>query len=123
MNNISSNPYVGVPSRNDSVRRNSEEVAAGGAVGTATFATIRNSSKIGNSVIKTVKESSALKNSNKEKIIKILEGSKFINKFPFIKKIAGPLAGFSALATVTGSAVKIADTCNYLQQNKMDIDA
>ena len=54
--------YVGVPHRaitREQVQRakqkaqeNSTEMAVGGAVGTATFATLKNSTKIGNSAVK-----------------------------------------------------------------------
>lgn len=123
MNSVNSN-YVGIPHRGVSkeqvyrakqnVKENSGEIAAGGAVGTATFATLRNSSKIGNSLTKLVQESKVIQASNKAKILKIFSKGHFLSN-PIVKKIAGPLAGFAALSTVVGSAAKVADTCQYLE--------
>lgn len=116
--------YVGVPHRaitreqvRQKVKDNSTEMAVGGTVGTATFATLKNSSKIGNSAVKLVQESKIIQASNKAKILKIFEKGKFF-RHPMVKKIAGPLAGFAALSTVVGSASKIADTCSYLDSQR-----
>lgn len=121
------NNYTGVPHRainreqiqhaKQKVKENSTEMAVGGGVGAATFATIRNSSRIGNSAIKLVQESNAIKASNKAKILRIFQKSKFF-RHPMVQKIAGPLAGFAALSSVVGSAAKIADTCNYLESQR-----
>lgn len=99
------------------VKENSGEIAVGGAVGTATFTTLRNSSRIGNSAVKLVQESQLIKASNKAKILKIFERGKFMSH-PIVRKIAGPLASFAALSSVVGSAAKIADTCQYLETTK-----
>ncbi len=125
MNGVNST-YVGIPHRGISpekvqrakqaVKDNSTEMAVGGGVGAATFQTLRNGSKIGNSVTRLIQESKIIKASNKAKILKIFEKSKFLRN-PVIQKIAGPLAGFAGLSAVVGSATKIADTCQFLQQN------
>lgn len=101
------------------VKENSGEIAVGGAVGTATFETIRNSSRIGNSAAKLVQESKIIQASKKAKILKIFERGKFMSH-PIVKKIAGPLSAFAALSAVFGSAAKVADTCQYLQSTKQD---
>lgn len=126
MEGITSN-YKGVPHRaitreqmqraKQKVQDNSTEMAVGGTVGTATFASIRNSTKIGNSAVRLVQESKVIQASKKAKILKIFEKGRFF-KNPIVKKIAGPLATFAALSTVVGSASKIADTCTYLEGQK-----
>lgn len=131
MEGMTSN-YVGVPHRaitREQVQRakqkaqeNSTEMAVGGAVGTATFATLKNSTKIGNSAVKLVQESKLLQASKKAKILKIFGKAKFL-KNPVVQKIAGPLAGFAALSSVVGSASKIADTCTYLEGQRPIADA
>lgn len=99
------------------VRENSGEIAVGGAVGTATFSTLRNSSRIGNSAVKLVQESKLIQASKKAKILRIFERGKFMSH-PIVRKIAGPLAAFAALSTVVASAAKIADTCQYIESTK-----
>ncbi len=131
MEGMTSN-YVGVPHRaitREQVQRakqraqeNSTEMAVGGAVGTATFATLKNSTKISNSAVKLVQESKLLQASKKAKILKIFGKAKFL-KNPVVQKIAGPLAGFAALSSVVGSASKIADTCTYLEGQRPIADA
>lgn len=131
MEGMTSN-YVGVPHRaitREQVQRakqraqeNSTEMAVGGAVGTATFATLKNSTKIGNSAVKLVQESKLLQASKKAKILKIFGKAKFL-KNSVVQKIAGPLAGFAALSSVVGSASKIADTCTYLEGQRPIADA
>ena len=131
MEGMTSN-YVGVPHRaitREQVQRakqraqeNSTEMAVGGAVGTATFATLKNSTKIGNSAVKLVQESKLLQATKKAKILKIFGKAKFL-KNPVVQKIAGPLAGFAALSSVVGSASKIADTCTYLEGQRPIADA
>lgn len=131
MEGMTSN-YVGVPHRaitREQVQRakqraqeNSTEMAVGGAVGTATFATLKNSTKVGNSAVKLVQESKLLQASKKAKILKIFGKAKFL-KNPVVQKIAGPLAGFAALSSVVGSASKIADTCTYLEGQRPIADA
>lgn len=129
MDNSINSSYVGVPHRanyqqevikaKQKVKENTTDMIVGGTIGTATFGAMRNSSKVGNSIINLVKQSKALKAANKAKIIKIFEKGKFLNN-PVVKKVAGPLAAFAALSTVVGSAAKIADTCQYLQGQSTD---
>lgn len=124
--------YVGVPHRaitreqvqraKQKVQENSTEMAVGGTVGTATFSTLRNSSKVTNSAVKLIQESKIIQASKKAKILKIFEKGRFLNH-PVVKKIAGPLAGFAALSTVVGSASKIADTCTYLDGQRQITNA
>lgn len=116
--------YVGVPHRGISpekvqrakqtIKDNSTEMAVGGGVGAATFQTLRNGSKVGNSITKLIQESKVIQASNKAKILKIFEKSRFLRN-PVIQKVAGPLAGFAGLSAVVGSATKIADTCQFLR--------
>ena len=127
MNGVSNTTFVGVPHRGiskeqvqkakQSVKENSTEMAVGGTVGAATFQTLRNGSRVGNSMTRLIQESKIIKASNKAKILKIFEKCKFL-KHPVVQKISGPLAGFAALSTVVGSAAKIADTCQYLEATK-----
>ena len=123
MSNSIKSGYVGVPHRanykqqvqqaKQSVKENAGDIAVSGAVGTATFSALKNSSKIGNSAVKLVQESKLIQASNKAKILKIFSKGKFLSH-PVVKKLEGPLASFAALSTVVGSAAKVADTCNYL---------
>lgn len=123
MNGVSNTTYTGIPHRGISpermqkakqtVKDNSTEMAVGGGIGAATFQTLRNGSKVGNSVTKLIQESKIIQASNKAKILRIFEKSRFLRN-PVIQKIAGPLAGFAGLSAVVGSATKIADTCQYL---------
>jgi len=127
MDNSVRTNYVGVPHRanyqqqaqkaKQTVKENSGKVAVGGAVGTATFATLRNTSKVGNSITNLIKKSKIIQETNKAKILKIFSKGKFLNN-PIVKKVAGPLAGFAAISSVVGSAAKIADTCNYLESQR-----
>lgn len=127
MNGVSNTTFVGVPHRGiskeqvqkakQSVKENSTEMAVGGTVGAATFQTLRNGSRVGNSITRLIQETKLIKASNKAKILKIFEKGRFLNH-PVVKKVAGPLAGFAALSTVVGSAAKIADTCQYIKTTK-----
>ncbi len=127
MNGVSNTTFVGVPHRGiskeqvqkakQSVKENSTEMAVGGTVGAATFQTLRNGSRVGNSITRLIQETKLIKASNKAKILKIFEKGRFLNH-PVVKKVAGPLAGFAALSTVVGSAAKIADTCQYIESTR-----
>ena len=127
MNGVSNTTFVGVPHRGiskeqvqkakQSVKENSTEMAVGGTVGAATFQTLRNGSRVGNSINRLIQETKLIKASNKAKILKIFEKGRFLNH-PVVKKVAGPLAGFAALSTVVGSAAKIADTCQYIESTR-----
>jgi len=120
MNPINVTPYTGVPSRGNAqqtVKENSGKIAAGGAVGAATFATIKNSTKVGNRIVQTVKTSQAIKAANKAKILQVFSKFKFF-KNPIVQKAAGPLAAFASLSAVVGSVAKIADTCDYLTDKR-----
>ncbi len=99
------------------VRDNSTEITAGGGAGLATFGTISQSSKIGNSVVKAVKTSKAIKVEKQAQLLELLAKCEPLAKFaknPIVVKSAGALAGLSALTTLVGSAAKIADTTSYL---------
>ena len=127
MNGVSNTTFVGVPHRGiskeqvqkakQSVKENSTEMTVGGTVGAATFQTLRNGSRVGNSITRLIQETKLIKASNKAKILKIFEKGRFLNH-PVVKKVAGPLAGFAALSTVVGSAAKIADTCQYIESTR-----
>lgn len=116
--------YSGVPHRaisREQVKRhfeeNSGEIAVGSGVGTATFATLRNSAKVGDRAVKLVNETKYIQAANKAKILKVFSKFKFLNN-PVVRKLAGPLAGFAGLSTLFASTAKIADTCSYLQGKK-----
>ncbi len=107
----------------EKVRDNSTEITAGGGAGFATFATINQSSKIGNGLVKAVKGSKALKVEKQAQILELMSKFKPLAKFtnnPIVKKVAGGLAGLSAATTLVGSTAKIADTYSFLSnQNPM----
>lgn len=118
MNNVSLIAYKGNPycasehAKND----NSKKVAIGGGAGAAAMGTINKSSKIGNSLIRTIKNSKAIKVDKQEQLINILTKTRFA-KFannPIVTKTAGVLAGMSAATALVGSAAKIADTYGFL---------
>ena len=127
MNGVSNQSFVVVPHRGiskeqvqkakQSVKENSTEMVVGGTVGAATFQTLRNGSRVGNSITKLIRESKLIQASNKAKILKIFEKGRFLRN-PVVKKMAGPLAGFAALSTVVGSVAKVADTCQYIDSTK-----
>ena len=99
------------------IEDNSGKYAAGGGVGVATFGALRNSTKIGTRAVQTINESRILHAAKKAKILKIFSKFKFLRN-PMVQKIAGPLAAFAGLSAVTGSAVKIVDTCQFLKGEK-----
>jgi hypothetical protein len=89
-----------------------------GSAGVATFGALRNSSKIGNNIVRAIKTSKAIKVDKQTKLLKILSNIKPVAKYvnnPIVKGAAGALAGLSAVTALVGSTAKIADTCNYLQ--------
>ena len=100
------------------VRDNSTELTVGGGAGLATFSTIKNSSRIGNSLVKAVKSSKAIKVQKQAQLLELMAKFKPLAKYtnnPIVKGAAGGLAGLSAITTLVGSSAKIVDTCSYLQ--------
>ena len=100
------------------INDNSTQMTREGAVGLATFGTIRNSSKIGNKFVNAVKTSKMIKADKQAKLLKLAGEFKPLAKHinhPVVKGIAGVLAGLSAATALVGSTVKIADTANYLK--------
>ncbi len=99
------------------VRDNSTEITAGGGAGLATFATLNQSSKIGNGLVKAVKTSKSIKDVKQAQILELLGKCKPLAKYvnnPIVRKITGGLAGLSAATTLVGSTAKIADTYGFL---------
>lgn len=106
------------------VKDHSTGIAVGGGAGVATFTTVRNSSKIGNSFIKAIKGSKAIKAQKQSQILELVGKCKPLAKFannPIVKKAAGGLAGLSAVTTLIGSTAKIADTYGYLRDQNPTI--
>lgn len=100
------------------VKDNSTEMTVGGGAGVATFGTLSNSSKIGNSLVKAVKTSKKLKLEKQTQILELFAKFKPMAKYvnnPIVRKAAGGLAGLSAITTLAGSSAKIVDTCSYLK--------
>ena len=94
---------------NRNVKDKSTEMQIGGGAGLATFGTLRNSSSIKSSTkIKAQKQAQLL-----ELIGKFKPLAKFANNTA-VKKVAGGLAGLSAVTGLVGSAAKIADTTTFL---------
>ena len=102
--------------KGDRQEKVSNGMAYGGGAGAATFATIRNSSRIGNSLTKAIKNSRMIKVEKQTQLIDLLTKTRFARfaKNPLVVKGAGLLAGMSAITSLIGSAAKISDTCNYL---------
>ncbi|MCD8377944.1 MAG: hypothetical protein LUB59_04055 [Candidatus Gastranaerophilales bacterium] len=99
------------------VKDNSTEITIGGGAGMATFGTLRNSSKIGTSLVQAVKSSKTMKAQKQTQILELIAKFKPLAKYvnnPIVKKSAGVLAGLSAATGLVGSSAKIADTCNFL---------
>jgi hypothetical protein len=100
------------------VTDNSTEITVGGGAGLATFGTLRNSSKIGTSIVNAIKNSKNIKIEKQAQILKLLGKFKPLAKHvnnPIFVKVAGGLAGLSAMTTLIGSSAKILDTCTYLK--------
>lgn len=100
------------------VKDNSTELTVGGGAGLATFATIKNTSKIGNSLTRAIKSSKKIKVQKQAQLLELLGKFKPLAKFtnnPMVRKAAGGLAGLSAITTLVGSSAKIVDTCSYLK--------
>ena len=100
------------------INENSTQMTREGAVGLATFGTIRNSSKIGNKLVNAVKTSKIIKADKQAKLLQLASRIKPLAKHlnnPIIKGTAGVLAGLSAATALVGSTAKIADTANYLK--------
>lgn len=99
------------------VKDKSTEMQIGGGAGLATFGTLRNSSRIGNSVVRSIKSSSKIKAQKQAQLLELVGKFKPLAKFannPAVKKVAGGLAGLSAVTGLVGSAAKIADTTTFL---------
>ncbi len=99
------------------VKDKSTEMQIGGGAGLATFGTLRNSSRIGNSVVREIKRSSNIKVEKQAQLLELVGKFKPLARFannPVVKKVAGGLAGLSAVTGLVGSAAKIADTTTFL---------
>jgi len=106
-----------VSSGTSSANKNNEYIIGGG-VGAATFATVRNSSKVGNTLVKSVKASKMLKNAKKTQVLELFSKFKPLAKHinnPIVKGVAGAFATMAAGVALIGSIGKIADTCSYLK--------
>lgn len=99
------------------VKDKSTEMQIGGGAGLATFGTLRNSSKIGNSLVRSIKSSTKIKAQKQAQLLELIGKFKPLAKFAnntAVKKVAGGLAGLSAVTGLVGSAAKIADTTTFL---------
>lgn len=99
------------------VKDKSTEMQIGGGAGLATFGTLRNSSKIGNSLVRSIKSSTKIKAQKQAQLLELVGKFKPLAKFAnnaAVKKVAGGLAGLSAVTGLVGSAAKIADTTTFL---------
>ena len=102
---------------NRNVKDKSTEMQIGGGAGLATFGTLRNSSKIGNSLVRSIKSSTRIKAQKQAQLLELIGKFKPLAKFAnntAVKKVAGGLAGLSAVTGLVGSAAKIADTTTFL---------
>ncbi len=102
---------------NRNVKDKSTEMQIGGGAGLATFGTLRNSSKIGNSLVRSIKSSTKIKAQKQAQLLELIGKFKPLAKFAnntAVKKVAGGLAGLSAVTGLVGSAAKIADTTTFL---------
>lgn len=102
---------------NRNVKDKSTEMQIGGGAGLATFGTLRNSSKIGNSLVRSIKSSTKIKAQKQAQLLELVGKFKPLAKFAnnaAVKKVAGGLAGLSAVTGLVGSAAKIADTTTFL---------
>lgn len=109
------------PKINQKIKDNSTEMQIGGGAGLATFGALRNSSKIGNSVVKAIKTSKNVKADKQAKLLGLLSKVKPLAKYtnnPIVKNTAGCLAGLCAMTGFAGSMAKIADTCSFLTAQK-----
>lgn len=105
------------PEQHRGVKDKSTEMQIGGGAGLATFGTLRNSSRIGNSLVKTIKSSNKIKAQKQAQLLELVAKFKPMARFannPVVKKVAGGLAGLSAATGLVGSAAKIADTTSFL---------
>ena len=101
---------------NRNVKDKSTEMQIGGGAGLATFGTLRNSSKIGNSLVRSIKSSTKIKAQKQAQLLELIGKFKPLAKFAnntAVKKVAGGLAGLSAVTGLVGSAAKIADTTTF----------
>ena len=99
------------------VKDKSTEMQIGGGAGLATFGTLRNSSKIGNSLVRSIKSSTKIKAQKQAQLLELIGKFKPLAKFAnntAVKKVDGGLAGLSAVTGLVGSAAKIADTTTFL---------
>lgn len=106
------------PEFNQRAKNGSDEMLISGGAGIATFGALRNSSRIGNSLVSAVKTSKTIKATKQAQILKLLGKFKPLSKYvntPIVKGVAGGLAGMSALVGLAGSFAKISDTCSFLQ--------
>ena len=102
---------------NRNVKDKSTEMQIGGGAGLATFGTLGNSSKIGNSLVRSIKSSTKIKAQKQAQLLELIGKFKPLAKFAnntAVKKVAGGLAGLSAVTGLVGSAAKIADTTTFL---------
>lgn len=102
---------------NRNVKDKSTEMQIGGGAGLATFGTLRNSSKIGNSLVRSIKSSTKIKAQKQAQLLELIGKFKPLAKIAnntAVKKVAGGLAGLSAVTGLVGSAAKIADTTTFL---------
>ena len=101
----------------EKVRDNSTELTVGGGAGLAAFGTINQSSRIGNSFMRALKEAKSVKVTRQNQILELVAKCKPLSKFatnPVVRKVAGGFAGLSAVTTLIGSTAKIADTYGFL---------
>ena len=99
------------------VKDNSTELTVGGGAGLATFGAINQSSKIGNSFAKALRNAKAVKSQKTSQILELIAKCKPLAKYannPIVKKVAGGFAGLSAVTIMIGSTAKIADTYGFL---------
>lgn len=106
------NPYCATEKNKD----NSTKVAIGGGASAAAMGTINKSSKIGNSLVRAIKNSKAIQAEKQAKLIDFLTKTRFAKfaKNPIVTKTAGVLAGLSATTALIASTAKIADTYDFL---------
>ena len=99
------------------IKDNSTGMTIGGATGAVTFATISQSSKIGNGLVGTLKRTSSIKTARQNQLLSLLEKCKPLAKFannPLVKRCAGVLGGLSAATSLLVTAAQASDTCEFL---------